>query len=139
MFQSIIFLVGRYYNCVHGYPHIYDCPPPLIFDEAQVLTNQNTALRITQRTELTNHQDTTFSDCIDQSHCRVLASEKSKPPHLPGSARRLWSRKTLKVSSAPRVRQLVPTAFPWPIPPSPTQPPAGIDQSEASNISINQS
>ena len=25
----------RYYNCVHGYPHIYDCPPPLIFDEAQ--------------------------------------------------------------------------------------------------------
>ena len=20
---------------MHGYPHIYDCPPPLIFDEAQ--------------------------------------------------------------------------------------------------------
>merc|ERR1712117_572211 len=26
---------NKYYNCVHGYPHIYDCPPPLIFDEAQ--------------------------------------------------------------------------------------------------------
>merc|ERR1712062_521678 len=26
---------NKYYNCVHGYPHLYDCPPPLIFDEAQ--------------------------------------------------------------------------------------------------------
>ena len=25
----------RYYNCVHGFPHMYECPPPLIFDEAQ--------------------------------------------------------------------------------------------------------
>merc|ERR1711972_861845 len=23
------------YNCVHGYPHAYDCPTPLVFDEAQ--------------------------------------------------------------------------------------------------------
>merc|ERR1711973_219236 len=26
---------NKYYNCVHGYPHPYECPPPLIFDEAQ--------------------------------------------------------------------------------------------------------
>jgi len=25
----------KYYNCVHGYPHAYDCPTPLVFDEAQ--------------------------------------------------------------------------------------------------------
>ena len=25
----------RYYNCVHGFPHAYECPPPLVFDEAQ--------------------------------------------------------------------------------------------------------
>merc|ERR1712002_14963 len=25
----------KYYNCVHGYPHAYDCPAPLVFDEAQ--------------------------------------------------------------------------------------------------------
>ena len=28
-------LFVRYYNCVHGFPHAYECPPPLVFDEAQ--------------------------------------------------------------------------------------------------------
>jgi len=26
---------NKYYNCVHGFPHVYDCPSPLVFDEAQ--------------------------------------------------------------------------------------------------------
>jgi len=26
---------NKYYNCVHGFPHVYDCPAPLVFDEAQ--------------------------------------------------------------------------------------------------------
>ena len=33
--QFLCYDISRYYNCVHGYPHLYDCPPPLIFDEAQ--------------------------------------------------------------------------------------------------------
>ena len=27
--------LNRYYNCVHGFPYPYDCPTPLVFDEAQ--------------------------------------------------------------------------------------------------------
>ena len=34
--SGIIFdFFARYYNCVHGFPHAYECPPPLVFDEAQ--------------------------------------------------------------------------------------------------------
>ena len=32
----------KYYNCVHGYPHAYDCPTPLVFDEAQVQLQTST-------------------------------------------------------------------------------------------------
>merc|ERR1739838_1158471 len=28
-------ICNKYYNCVHGFPHPYDCPLPLVFDEAQ--------------------------------------------------------------------------------------------------------
>jgi len=28
-------ICNKYYNCVHGFPHEYECPSPLIFDEAQ--------------------------------------------------------------------------------------------------------
>jgi len=37
---------NKYYNCVHGYPHPYDCPPPLIFDEGQ-----GTCVRETQASQ----------------------------------------------------------------------------------------
>jgi len=28
-------ICNKYYNCVHGFPYPYDCPTPLVFDEAQ--------------------------------------------------------------------------------------------------------
>ena len=53
----------KYYNCVHGYPHAYDCPTPLVFDEAQVQFSKPQHLLLSLNS-LNRNSDTDFGRTI---------------------------------------------------------------------------